>query len=142
MFISKGFLKPKLGDDVCQKLDDIQNTLNVSHDALNLVVEKQLSNETLLDLQTNNADLDSTIYCVKNGQIKLDNDTQANVKSRIAETEKTGDEASNTIDNLVNPPTQPPPEDLSGFKSATIALGVLFSLALIAVVALAIYTQR
>ena len=146
LYISKNFLTLEVentgrASKECDDLKDISATLGEANKALNLVTEKQLSNSTLDQLKGNNTKLDTTVNCVSEGQIFLNSADKEAVKTVITETEKSGETASNTIDSIVNPPT-PTPEDDSGFRSATIALGVLFSLSLIAAVGLAVVAHK
>ncbi|XP_043200373.1 uncharacterized protein LOC122375023 [Amphibalanus amphitrite] len=133
-------LETKTADN-CNQYADIEATVDEAQDALKLVSTQQFSNTTLTSLKASNLKLTATTQCVSDNKITLDSAMKEQVKASITEAETEGEKASDTVDQYVNPPT-PAPADDSGFRSATIALGVLFSLAVVAIAGLAIYAQR
>ncbi|KAF0305054.1 hypothetical protein FJT64_023239 [Amphibalanus amphitrite] len=136
MILSRRLLS--LGDVPCSTFENIPATLDKAQEALDLVAQQQFANTTLEQLQASNTDLNFTTSCVERKEIKPDDSTA--IKEAISAAETSGEAASDTIDHAN--PTPPTPEDDSGFRSATIALGVLFSLAVVAIAGLAIYAQR
>ena len=144
LFIARNFLTLETETRTageCDKYTDVAKTVDEAQAALDLVSAKQLSNSTLTELKTSNGKLTATTSCVSSGQITLDAQAKQAAKTSISAAEKSGETASSAIDNIVNPPT-PAPEDDSGFRSATIALGVLFSLAVVALIGMGVYAQR
>ncbi|KAF0310655.1 hypothetical protein FJT64_018360 [Amphibalanus amphitrite] len=131
-----------LSEVSCESLQrDLNRTLDAADAALALVDAQQLDNATLGALSAGNERLNWTLECADTGRLVLSGGERDFLRQRIPAVETTAAAAADTIDGIVSPPT-PAPADDSGFRSATIALGVLLSLTLVGAAVLAVLVTR